>query len=140
MSDIEIIREEDVSSTTLSTLFKRAFLKSRIDDDGDLIVETDGPRIFVIVDTGKKFIKFMTLFSFKQGTLSQKYQFVNKMNDDFVFSRFSVPEHNEDTLVADYYLSYSEGVPAFQVVNSLRYFSRVVPGAIRASDDDDLVS
>jgi hypothetical protein len=58
---MEVINEDDVSTEALLQLFRRAFLKAKIDDDGDLYV-TDGLDfpIWVAVDTEQQLIRFFT--------------------------------------------------------------------------------
>ena len=130
--------EGEVNAQKLAEIFKVAYMKCTIDEDGDLLVQTDGPRVFVSVQEDKKLLKFIAMYGLKESaTEEMKMAFVNRMNDGIIFARFSVAR--ADTLMADYYLPYEEGILAFQIVAALRLFGRVVPGAIQACDKDDLV-
>lgn len=140
MASAEVLSEDEVTPANLAQVFKRAFLKASVDEDGDLVVQSDGPRVLVTVDEDKKLLKFMTVYGVKQSArLQVKHALANKMNDDYILGRFSIPEGRPDLLIADYYLPYEEGIPAFQIVAALRLFARVVPGAIQDCDKDDLV-
>ena len=140
MADIEVLADSEVSLDTLEQLFKRAFFNTSRDSDGDLVVQGDGPRVIVLLDDEKQMVKFLAMYGLKDNApLQLKHTLVNKMNDDVIFVRFSVPEQRSDMLVADYYLPYEGGISAFQIINAMRLFSRVVPGAIRVCDELDLV-
>lgn len=140
MATAEILAESEVTKENIAGLCKRAFMSTSFDKDGDLVVQTDGPRVVVMVDADKKLIKYLALYGVKKSSpLELKHAFVNKMTDTVIFGRFSIPDRRPDVLVADYFLPYEEGVPAFQIVSALRLFARVVPAAIGACDDNGLV-
>lgn len=139
MATAEILAEDEVTTSNLAQMFKRAFLKTDLDKDGDLRVHTDGPRVVVTVDQDKKLLKFMAVYGVKESArLELKHAFANKMNDEIIFVRFSVPRTRPDMLVADYFLPFEEGIPTFQIVSALRLFARAVPGAIRTCDEHEL--
>jgi hypothetical protein len=140
MAETEILQERDVTKENLAALFRRAFFSTRFDSDGDLIVETDGPRVLVKVDPDKKMLKYLAAYGIDESSpLELKHALANKMNDRIIFVRFSIPEAKSDALVADYFIPYEGGIPAFQIISALRWFARVVPGAILTCDDHDLV-
>lgn len=139
MTTAEMIAEKDVTPENLAALFKRAFFEVSRDDDGDVVVQTDGPLIFVRV-RDNKLIKYMAVYKLKANTpLERKHAFVNRLNDEVILCRFSVPQQNSDLMIADYYMPFGESVPAFQIVSALRSFSRVVLHALGSYDDDNLV-
>ncbi len=140
MATAEVLAEDEVTTSNLAQVFKRAFFKTSIDNDGDLIVQTDGPRVIVTLNQDNKLIKFMTIYGVKESArLDLKHNFTNRMNDEIIVVRFSVPKTRPDMLIADYYLPFEEGIPAFQIVSALRLFARVVPAAIRSCDENDLL-
>ena len=141
MATAEVLLEDEVTTSNLHQLFKRAFFKTSLDGDGDVVVQTDGPRVVVIVNQQNKLIKFMCLGGFKESVgLETKHAFINKLNDEIILGRFAVPENRPELWIADYYLPYEEGVPAFQIVSVLRLVSRIVPSALRTSDGNDIVA
>lgn len=138
MASARLLAESEVTMSNLDELFRQAFFKTSLDKDGDLIVQSDGPRVIVTIDQQKKLVKFMAVYGLREeAALGPKLALVNRMNDEIIYVRFSVPR--DDILVADYFLLFQEGIPAFQLVSSLRLFARVVPAAIRACDQEDLV-
>ncbi len=138
MASPRLLAESEITTSNLDELFREAFFKTSLDKDGDLIVQSDGPRVIVTVDQQKKLVKFMAVYGLREeAALEPKLALVNRMNDEIIYVRFSVPR--DDILVADYFLLFQEGIPAFQLVSSLRLFARVVPAAIRACDQEDLV-
>ena len=103
-------------------------------------MESEGPKVVVSIQEKHKLIRYVIVYGMNEfGPLDQKLSFVNRMNDDVIFARFSVPESRPEMLMCDYFLPYEEGVTAFQIVTAMRLFARVVVGAIHACDDDDLV-
>jgi hypothetical protein len=92
------------------------------------------------VNQDNKLIRFMSIYGVKESApLELKHAFVNKMTDDVILVRFSIPESRPDMLIADYHLPFEDGIRAFQVVSALRLFSRIVPYAIRTCDENDLM-
>lgn len=134
------LEEHEVTTQSLSKIFKNILFKTSFDDDGDLIVYTDGPRVLVTLNSSQKLTKFMSLYGVKKSArLDIKHELINKLNDQYIFVRFAIPEKRPDVLMADYYLPFEEGVSSYQVAKAIRLFAQVVPNAIRASDTHDLV-
>lgn len=85
METAEILPENEVTTENLATLFKRAFFSISFDKDGDLVVQTDGPKVFVIVDENKKMLKYMTIYGVKETSpLELKHALANRMNDSII--------------------------------------------------------
>src|SRR5829696_1821705 len=64
----KVINEDDVSTEALLQLFRCAFLKAKIDDDGDVCI-TDGLDfpIWVAVDFEERLIRFFTFMQRDEG-------------------------------------------------------------------------
>jgi hypothetical protein len=140
MDEAEFIPEHAVTAKALAHLFKRAFLKTFIDADGDLVVETDGPRVLVSVDTDLKLVKFMALYALNSPPPREaKRAFADRMNDTMIFCRFSIPQKNDDVLVADYFLPFEEGIPVHQIVSAFRLFVRVIPAAVNGCGGEEFL-
>jgi len=104
------------------------------------VVQTDGPRVLVTIDEDRHLVKYMAIYGVVEWSpIEQKLALSNALNDKFIFARFSIPEKRDDVLIADYFLPYEGGIPAFQIISAIRLFSRVVPAAIRVCDDNNLV-
>lgn len=137
--EIEVLSESDVTRGKLRGLFKAAYLKTELDDDGDLVVTTDvGVKVIVTIDEERKFLKYLAIYGLKEDAPdTDKHEFVNKINDAVIMVRFSVPR--ADVLVGDYFLSFEEGITGYQIVNAARMIGRIVVQAIDEYDENDLV-
>ena len=140
MDDSPYLEEEDVGLEALYQLFKDAYVRGELDDDGEMLRlhSEAGPVVSLEVDTERRLLKYTAIFGVKDFALEEhKHAFVNAMNDGVILARFCVPR--ADILMADYYLSYENGLPAYQIVHSLRIFARTVVAAIREYDQMELV-
>jgi hypothetical protein len=138
MPSVEILSETEVTIPNLAQVFKRAFFSTSIDSDGDLLVQSEGPRIIVRIDAEKKLLVFMVMVRIKESAPeSAKLSLVNNLNNKMVLARFGVPR--ADIMVSDCTLPFEEGIPTFQIVATLRLFARVVVGAVRAHDENNIV-
>lgn len=136
----EYIVESEVTPKNIRELFSRAFYNTDLDDDGDVVVNAEPISVFISINKNNRLLKYSTYYRVDEtAPLESKLAFVNKMNDDVVLCRFSIPEDHEDTLVADYFLPFGESISSFQIVSALRLFALVVVNAISDCDDDDLV-
>ena len=136
----EYIVESEVTPENIRDLFSRAFYNTDLDDDGDVVVNAEPISVFISINRNNRLLKYSTYYRVDEtAPLESKLAFVNKMNDDVVLCRFSIPEDHEDTLVADYFLPFGESIFSFQIVSTLRLFALVVVNAISDCDDDNLV-
>lgn len=134
-----LINEEKVTPESIVTLFDNALIKAKVDEEGDIQVTTDmGSVFFVTLLQEQKMLKYLSFFSFKDKlSPEQKLSFLNELNSGVIFSRFSMPKEN--VLLSEYFLSYEEGIPSYQVVKSFRLFERVTMGAIKRFDTSNLI-
>ena len=136
----EHIAESKMSPKVIQTLFDRAYFSSSIDDDDDVLVEAEAISVYVSINRDNRLLKFTAAYKVDESApVESKHALVNKMNDDVIFCRFAIPEHREDTLIADYFLPFGKSISSFNIVSALRLFALVVPNAIRDCDDNDLV-
>jgi len=128
-----------MSNEKMHELFKAAYMKPELDSDGDVRIKgPSGVHHIISVDSEKQLLKFMSIFGLKEDrSREEKLELVNKLNDGVVFSRFSMPR--DDFLLADYFISYEEGVMPLQIMNCMLWFDKTTIGAIRAYDESDLV-
>ncbi len=133
------VSESEVSIERLYELFDSAYMECELDEDGDLRVVTDsGPRIFLSLHEPNKLIRFMAFYKFREECAEyDKLLFVNALNDDIVFIRFSL--NGTDTLIADYYLPYARGTSPFHIVNAAKLMGRVITSGIRQHDTNNLL-
>lgn len=139
MQQVEIFHEDEVNTQNLARLFKRAFIDYSVCDDGDLMVLCEGQYPVVITcEKDLKFLNFMCLLNINEAaSAAQKLLFVNNINSGVIFSRFSLVRPN--TVMADYFLPFEEGIPTFQIVSALKIFSRVVYSSVSKYDNDGIV-
>lgn len=140
MADIEVLQEKEITTPILESLFERAFFKTTIDSDGDLVVHTEYANVSVIINENSKLIKLMSIYGIKDNADEiSVLRFLNEVNREVVMVRFSVPENHADVLLAEYYLPYDEHLSTFQLVNTLRFFARIVPSIVNEYDTQNLV-
>ncbi|MDM8562276.1 YbjN domain-containing protein [Candidatus Marithioploca araucensis] len=125
-----LISEDNVTPKSIGELFENALIKATVDEEGDIQITTDmGTVFFVTLLQNKKMLKYLSFFSFKDKVLPEKnLSFLNTLNAGVIFSRFSMPKEN--VLLSEYFLSYEEGIPSYQVVKSFRLFERVTMGLL----------
>src|SRR5215210_3412079 len=120
-----IIPEDTVSVAALNEPFKRAFFKTKIDDEGDLYI-TAGLEfpIWVRVDAERKLITF---FTYIQRDLNEHPPFTealaNHLNATVTLPSFYVVASDPDRLYATYHASYEDGIIERHVVGMARYFA-----------------
>jgi hypothetical protein len=131
--------EAEVSIEKLYELFDAAYMECELDEDGDLRVVTDsGPRVFLSLHEPNKLLRFMAFYKFRdEAGEYDKLLFVNTLNDDIVFIRFSL--NGMDTLIADYYLPYARGASPFHIINAAKLMGRVITSGIRQHDTNNLL-
>jgi len=138
LANTMFIAEKGVTAQSLMELFNGAFYPATIDDDGDITVEVDGGNILISIIKSKKLIQFYALFGFKKCNMEARVALANRLNDKYILARFSVPE-DRDSLIADYCLAYEGGIPAVQIISTLRMFSELITTAVIEKDDDNLI-
>lgn len=135
----DIITPSEMNNERLYELFKTAYMKPEYDSDGD--IRFKGPSGFhqiVSVDTKKELIKFMSIFRLKKDRdRIEKLEWINKLNDTLVFSRYSI--HRENSLMVDYFLPYEEGLTPFHIMGAMKWFDQATLVAIRERDESDLL-
>lgn len=137
---LQLIEENEVTTETLVDLFEQAFYKTSVDSDGDVLVNVDAYNVFVILDKDRKLLKYMALHEVKESAPPEsKLALINRLNDEYIFCRFSIHGQNPDQLIVDYFLSFEKGVTGYQIIRSLRLFARLVPASINDCDEDNLV-
>ncbi len=136
---MKFLGEEEVTIEHLHEVFDAAYMECDLDDDSDLRIASDaGPRIFLSLHEGAKMLRLVTLYRLREEvTEVEKIRLVNTINADMVLVRFAVSEG--EMLVADYYLPYTRGISAFQIINTVKLMGRIVLSALRQHDVDNYV-
>ena len=132
-------REDDPMIAALNELFKRAFFKTKIDEDGDLYV-TGGLEvpIWVRVDADRKLITF---FTFMHRDLDAHPPFTealaNYLNTTVTLPSFYVVASEPDRLYATYHASYEDGILESHVVGMARFFAGACVYGARTTTMDE---
>ena len=88
----DMLSEDDVTAPKLCGLFKRAYMKATV-EDALVTVDTDGPRVLIEILEGHKLVKFVALYSLREDAdPDSKCAFINRLNGQVIFARFSVPD------------------------------------------------
>lgn len=133
----DLVKPDSVSKQMLKDLFEAAYMSTRWDSDGDLIVD-DGFSAFVLLNDDNSRIKFMALFKGnEQASAGAKLRFVNAVNDGLVVVRASVTKRGG--FCFDHYLLLDGGVTKRCVVSSFKTFMKVL-GAASGKDDEGVLA
>jgi len=132
------LAEDAVNAVTLGALFSRACYRTSFDSDGDLRIDTDAGRVVVLIDQGRRVIRLVTHFLLKEyADEGAKLAFVNRMNQAFVFARFTLGSPTR--LMTDYTVPFDQGIGAFPLVAVTRRFASSVAGALRTCDEEGVL-
>ncbi|MDX1525887.1 MAG: hypothetical protein R3273_06570 [Pseudidiomarina maritima] len=129
-----VLDENEVTAKRLSEIFEAAFMKPKIDEDGDILVDRGAVKIYVQVNEDKKIITFISMFGLSEGASEyDQLKFFNKLNSDLILARYQLMKGK---LIVDYQMPYEGGLIPHAFMNSFNLFELVVRGtAIRDSDD-----
>jgi hypothetical protein len=133
----------ELSGPVLKKIFDDAFLTSRLDDDGDLIVEIDGLKTRVMPDAPKDLFKLFAVFGNK-GDYWKLVGFCNRYNNSIVMVRAQVLDRQDSDgdwiVVFDYdrFMLEDERIDARQIVTLAQKFTSVVRGGIAKADTENL--
>jgi hypothetical protein len=118
---MEVINEDDVSTEALLQLFRRAFLKGRIDEDGDVYI-TDGLDfpIWVSVDADQRLIRFFTFMHKDLDGRPFTAAAANHANATVVLPTFYI---GCDRLCSHYVMTFADGVIDTHVITAARRFA-----------------
>ena len=137
-ADSPMLLEDEVTTVKVMSIMKAAYLKSSIDEDGDVRIEDEGVITFITVDSKRKLLKYFSFWRMKEDvSMERKLDLVNRWNKDLIFVKFFVARPT--TLATEYWLMYDNGVPEHQLVTSYREFKKVVSGAVSDNDPDDII-
>ncbi len=137
----ELLAMQDVSKERLIQLLKAAYLPVETDKDGDIVIRDSGVNTFILIDSDKKLLNFISIWGFKpRSNETARLKFANKLNDDLILVRFCVTNTSSPKLYCDYQLSYQDGIAPHQIIQTYRTFQRVCAGAGRQDVDNLLDS
>ena len=131
----EVMNEDDVSTEALLQLFRRAFLKAKIDDDGDVYI-TDGLDfpIWVAVDVEQRLIRFFTFMEREEDRPFTEAA-ANYANATVVLPTFHVRCDRKDRLSSHYVMTFADGVIDTHVITAARRFAGASAYGARQLDE-----
>ncbi len=130
--------ESEVSLEAFRGVLSESADEVVIDEDGDLKVVAEDVKIFLKLDAEKKLIFVYAAWHLKESAMEiEKLTLVNRLNDQLLFVRFSMP--NANTLFADYNISYRGGITGAQLEHTLEMFRAVFRGAALTQDPGDII-
>lgn len=132
----DIISPHEVTIETLCQYLKKAYIRYELDSDGDILVIGERLNLSIIL-TENELIKFVSGYVFKPDSDPvQRLELCNRVNYNYVFSRFCV---HENRLMVDYYLDYSAGLPVHTFIFTIKHFSNVSVDIVRDVDQDNII-
>ncbi len=135
-----LLSEMEVTLENIVKICKEGGINANINPDGGLRVQGEILVMLINIIPHLKLIRFFAFAEFKEDApKEEKYRFVNDVNDKMIFTRFSISLKSEDRFLADYTLSYENGILEFQIIAALRLLEETTIGAVRAIDTFDIV-
>ncbi len=137
-ASFDTIAEKDMDAHRVMAVFRKAFFKAELNDDGRVRVEDGNMKVYVQVSAERQMLIYVATFRFKEAaSRPAMLELVNRMNDNNIFVRAAVTQDN--ILWFDYFLPYEQGIPSHQVMTAFKWFSKAVTGALQKHDSDDIV-
>ena len=134
----DLVTEANLSRDLLKAMYDAAKVPASIDGGGNLIVRL--PQVQVFVLPGKDSVRLMASYDFApRATWQEKLDLANRINDEYIMARASLPEKRQGTLSVDYYVIIGAGISRATMVAITRRFGEVVVEAIGVLDTDRLI-
>lgn len=133
----------ELTGPGLKKIFDDAYVTSRLDSDGDLIIEMDSLKTRVQPDPAKDLFKLFAVFGIK-GDYWKIVSFCNRYNNSIVMVRAQVLDSQDSDgdwiVIFDYdrFMLEDERIDAKQIVMLARKFTSVVRGGIAKADTENL--
>ena len=130
----ETVSADDVSVYLLKRWGSEKY-GCKIDDDGDLVLNTDGGKIFVTVQKKLKMVRIFSIFgAYEKRSINEMIKLANRFNDKKIFLRVSInPESGSS--VCDHYIVYNGGLNSTNFMETVDWFI-----ALKKSWNDSVVN
>lgn len=118
------IAQEDLTTARVNQVFTAAAFKTRIDDDGDLLVSAESYKWFIRADTDKKLISYFAFFRLPEVAApdSAKLAVINGLNKKLTLVRWKLMDSG--SLLAEWQVSTEDVgsiTPQFLLANFRRF-------------------
>lgn len=121
------LNEFEVTLLKLKEIFTNAFMTISDVDETTVMVTPDEVPLELSVDLERKYIGFAVYQPLENCSMSQAIQKANGANADKFFPRFYIVEVDDSPMmVADYCLPFERGLNVFHLINSIKFFEKVV--------------
>ena len=115
MQTAKVLTEDELTPSNLKKFFESIYLKASLNDHGYLLVQADGElSVGITLDQHRKLLKFLMAYDNGHGELTLEH--VNRMNDSYILTRFSVSQPG-DSIFIDYHLPYEGGITPYQLLD-----------------------
>lgn len=117
----ETVSADDVSVYLLKRWVSEKY-GCKIDDDGDLILNKDGGKIFVTVKKKQKMVRIFSIFgAYEKRSINEMIKLANRFNDKKIFLRVSInPESGSSW--CDHYIVYNGGLNSKNFIETVDWF------------------
>jgi hypothetical protein len=133
------IPSSELSVEKINGMLIPAFIKSNIDDDGDIIIKKGSLTIALRLFNEDKTIRLFSLFSIKNdaSTEDKENKLANKLNVQSRIIRFTIIRQEGSTILfADYNILYDSGIYFEDIIMSIDNFLEVRELLISCNEDD----
>jgi hypothetical protein len=127
-------REEQVCSENIMSIFLDSYYNAVLNDE--YIIVTDEYNVMIRIDQKNKFISFAIYFEIEDSfDKSDLYRSVAHANDKIAFVKCCIDDDDGD-IYTEYYISYTGGVLASNIINSFRKFVVTTKSAMKSLYED----
>jgi predicted lipid carrier protein YhbT len=119
-----LVTPETVSKEVLRALFEAAYMETRLDNDGDLVV-SERYNVWVLPSPGGSYLRLMAPFrAAEQAEEDAKLRFVNTVNQQLIMICAYVGDGG--ALFFEHYISVEGGVTKKNIVLTVRKFGTLL--------------
>lgn len=120
------LAKDDVTSLQLQAMLFPEYTNSEIDEDGDLRIIQDGIVMYVIVDSKRSLIKFLSEWAAGDSISDNRaHKLMNSWNTNTIFA---TAYYAKNRFALEYYLPYEGGVSKTNFNASLKYLIQLSKG------------
>lgn len=134
------LQEKEVTLDSLINVFESAFIKTDNKEEESFKIQGEHLNPTVLIDKNRKFVSFRIIYGLTGSiSLHESLQLANKVNEEYIFIKLSAIEYEENIyLESRYYMTYEEGLNAFQFINTAKKVEKYTVDALREYFNDYL--
>lgn len=136
----EFIPENQIKLEKIESIFEKASIITINLNNNFGLLHINRVLIVIIINDEYNTILLKWFHKFRARMSGvKKLRMLNYLNNEFMFARFSIPEDNEESFLADYCLSYDGGLYAHQIVDSVKLFYSCISKILGDVDNEELL-